>query len=94
MLLNVVLGKILESPLDSKEIKSVNSKGNQPWIVIEMTDAETPILLPPDEKSWLIGKDPDDTKDWRRKEKATAEDEMVTRHQLNGHEFAQAPGDS
>ena len=76
----VVLGKILESPLDCKEIKLVNSKGNQPWIFIERTDAEAeiPILWPPDEKSWLIGKDPDARKDWRWKEKVTAEDEMVT----------------
>ena len=72
-----MLEKTLESPLDSK-IKPVNSKGNQPWIFIERTDAEaeTPILWPPDEKSQLIGKDPDAGKDWRLKEKKVAEDEM------------------
>ena len=66
----------VESPLDWKEIKSVNPKGNQPWIFIGKTDveAETPILWPPDVKSRLIGKDPDAGKDWRQKAKA-AEDE-------------------
>ena len=67
----VVLGKTLESPLDCKEIKSVNPKGNQSWMFIERIDAEaeTPILWPPDVKNWLIGKDPDAGKDWRREEK-------------------------
>ena len=62
----LVLGKTLESPLDSKEIKPVNPKGNQPWIVIGRTDAkaEAPILWPPDVKSWLIRKHPDAEKDW------------------------------
>ena len=62
----VVLEKILETPLDSKEIKAVNSKGNQPWIFIGRTDAEAeiPILWSWDAKSWLIGKDLDDAKDW------------------------------
>ena len=55
----VVLEKILESPLDSKEIKTVNPKGNQPWILIGRTDAEAPILWPPDAKSRLTGKQPD-----------------------------------
>ena len=75
----MVLEKTLESPLDCKEIKSVNPKGNQPWIFIERTDAEAeaPILSLPDAKDWLIGKDPDDGKDWRQKEKQKAEDEMV-----------------
>ena len=74
----VVLGNTLESPLDSK-IKSVNPKGNQPWIFIGMTDAEAeaPILWPRDVKSWLIGKDPDAGKDWGQEEKKVAEDEMV-----------------
>ena len=74
-----VLEKILESPLDCKEIKPVNPKGNQPWIFIRRTDAEaeTPILWPPDEKNRLIGKDPDAGKDWRRKENGAAEDEMI-----------------
>ena len=55
----VVLEKTLESPSVCKEIKPVNIKGNQPWIFIGRTDAEAPILWPPDAKSWLIGKDPE-----------------------------------
>ena len=75
----VVLEKTLESPLDYKEIQRVNPKGNEPWIFIRRTDAEAeaPIVWPPDENSWLIGKDPDSGKDWRQKEKRTTEDEMV-----------------
>ena len=75
----VVLEKTLESPLDSKEIKSVNPKGNQPWIFIGRTDAEAaaPILWPPEEKSQVIRKDPDAGKDWRLEEKGKTEDEMV-----------------
>ena len=75
----VVLEKIIESPLDCKEIKPVNSKGNQSWIFIGRTDAEaeTPMLWPPDAKSRLIGKDPDAGKDWRQKVKGAPEDEMV-----------------
>ena len=67
----VILEKTLESPLDCKEIKPVNPKGNQPWIFIKRTDAEAeaPILWPPDVKSQLIGKDPDTEKDWRQEEK-------------------------
>ena len=63
----VVLEKMLESPLDSKEIQLVNPKENQSWISIGRTDAEaeTPILWPPDTKNWLNGKDPDAGKDWR-----------------------------
>ena len=74
----VVLEKTLESPLDSKEIKPVNPIGNQPWIFIGMTDAEAeaPVIGPSDAKSWLIGKDPDAGKDWRKKEEGEAEDEM------------------
>ena len=63
--------------------------------LIGRTDAEveTPILWPPDVKNWLTGKDPDAGKDWRQGEKVTTEDEMVGwHHQLNGHEFEQAPG--
>ena len=85
-----------ESPLDSEETKSVNLKGNQPWIFIRRTDAEAeaPILWPPNGKSKLIGKDPDAGKDWRQEEKEMTEDEMVGwHHRLNGHEFEQAPGD-
>ena len=67
----VVLEKTLECPLDSKEIKPVNPKGNQSWIFIGRTDAEaeTPILWPPDAKNWLIWKDPDAEKDWRQEER-------------------------
>ena len=92
----VVLEKTLESPLDCKEIQPVNPKGNPSSIVCGGTDAEaeTPILWPPDAKSWLIGKDPDAGKDWRREEKGATEDEMVGwHHQLIGHVFEQAPGD-
>jgi len=72
----VVLEKTLESPLDSKEIKPVNPKRNQSWIFIGRTDAETPILWPPDSKNWFIGKDPDAGKDWRWEEKGTTEEKM------------------
>ena len=67
----VVWEKTLETPLDSKEIKPVNPKGNQPWIFIERSDAEaeSPIVWPPDVKKWLIGKDPDAGKNWRQEEK-------------------------
>ena len=96
MFWTVVLEKTLESPLDCKEIKPVNSQGNQSWVLIGRTDAEAeiPIPWPPDEKSWLIRKDPDAGKDWRQVEKGTTEDEMVGwHHQLNGHQFEQAPED-
>ena len=75
------LEKILESPLDSKELKSVNPKGNQPWIFIVRTDAEAkaPILWPPNVKSWLTEKDPDAGKDWRQEEKRVAEWESSSR---------------
>ena len=88
----VVLEKTLESPLDSKEIKAVNPKGNQPWIFIGSTYAEAE--APPDVKNWLIRKDPYAGEDWRQ-EKGMAEDEMVEwHHQLDGHEFEQTQGDS
>ena len=88
----VVMEKSLESPLDCKKIKPVNTKGDQSWIFIGRTDAEaeaeTPIVWPPDEKSWLIGKTSGAGKDWRQEEKGTTEDEMVGwHHWLNGHEF-------
>ena len=72
----VVLEKTLESLLDSKEIKPVSLKGNQPWIFIGRTDAEaeTPIFWPHDTKNSLIGKDPDAGKDWRWEEKGMTED--------------------
>ena len=91
----VVLKKTLESPLDSKEIRPVNSKENQPWILIGRTDAEAdaPILWPPDRKSQLTGKDPDAGKDWRQ-EKGMTEDEVIGwHHQCDGHEFEKTPWD-
>ena len=90
-----MLEKTLESPLDCKEVQPVHPKGNPPWIFIGRTDveAETPIFWSPNMKSWLIWKDPDEGKDWRCEEKGTTEDEMVGwNHQLDGHEFEQAPG--
>ena len=92
-----VVEKTLENSLDSKEIETVNSKGSQSWIFIERTDAEgeTPILWPPDAKSWLIWKDPDPGKGLGQKEKGMTEDEMVEwHHQLTGHESEQTAGDS
>ena len=92
----VVLVKTLERPLDCKKIKTVNPKGDQPWIFFGKTDveAETPILWPPDMKSQLIGKDFDAGKDWGQEEKGVIEDEMVGwHHWLNGHGFEQALGD-
>ena len=65
----VVLEKTLESPLDCKEIKPVHPKGNQPWLFTGRTDAEAPILWPPNAKNWLTGKDPDAGKDWRQEER-------------------------
>ena len=91
----VLLEKILESPLDYKEIQPVLCKGDQSWIFIGRTDAEaeTPVLWPPDGKNWLTGKDPDARKDWRQEEKGMTEDEMVGwHHQLNGHGSEEAPG--
>ena len=91
----VVLEKTLQSPLDSKEIKTVSPKRKQPWIFIRRTDAEASILWLPDVKSWLIGKDPDAGKDWGQEEKEVAEDEMPGwHHWLNRHEFEQTLGDS
>ena len=74
-----MLEKTLKSPLDSKEIKPVNPKGSQPWILIGRAEAEAeaPILWPPDEKSWLTEKDPDAGKDWEQEEERETEDEMV-----------------
>ena len=86
----LVLEKTLEIPLDCKEIQPVNPKGNQSWMFIGSSDAEAeaPILLPSEMKNWLIQKDPDTGKYWRREEKGRTEDEMVGwPHQLNGHEF-------
>ena len=91
----VVLEKTLESPLDCKEIQPVHPKGNESWVFIGRTDVETetPILWPPDAKSWLIWKDPDAGKDWGQEEKGMTEDEMVGWHLwLNGHGFGWTPG--
>ena len=90
----VVLEKTLESPLDCKEIQPVHPKGEESWVFTGRTDveAETPVLWPPDAKSWLIGKDPDAGKDWRQVEKRTTEDEIVGwHHWLNGHGFGWTP---
>ena len=87
----VVLEKTLESPLDGKEFKPVNPKGNQSWISIGRNDveAETPILWLPNARNWLIGKDAVAGKDWRRDEKGMIEDEMIGwHHRLNGHRFS------
>ena len=91
----VVLEKPLEILLDSKEIKPVNPKGNQPWIFTGRTDAEAPILWPWDVKSRLIGKDPDARLDWGKEEKEVTEDERVGwQHWLDGPEFEQTSGQS
>ena len=86
----VVLEKTLESPLDCKEIQPVHPKGDQSWVFNGRTDveAETPILWPPDAKSWLIGKDPDSGKDGGQEEKGMTEDEMAGwHHWLDEHEL-------
>ena len=91
----VVLGRTLESPLDCKEIKWVNAKGNQPWISTGRTDAEAEASKfgPPDVKCQLTGLDPDAGKDWRQEEKRMIKDEIVGwHHRLNVHEFEQTPG--
>ena len=91
----VVLGKTLESPLDCKEIKPVNPKGNQSWIFIGRTNGEAPIIWPPDAKSWLIRKDSDVGKELGQEEKRATEDEMFGwHHRLKGHEFEWILGDS
>ena len=92
----VVLEKTLESPLDCKEIQSVHSEGDQPWDFFEGDDAkaETPVLWPPDEKNWLIGKDSDAERDWGQEEKGTTEEEMAGwYHQLDGLDFEWTLGD-
>ena len=89
----VVLEKTLESPLDCKEIQPVHSKGDQSWVFFGRNDAkaETPVLWPPNGKSWLIGKDLDAGRDWGQK--GTTEDEMAGwYHWLHAHEFGWTPG--
>ena len=89
----VVLKKTLESPLDCKEIKPVNPKGNQYCTFIGRTEAEAPILWLPDEKNWLLRKDPHAGKDGKQEEKGMTEDEKVGwHHWLHGHEFEWALG--
>ena len=86
----MVLEKTLESPLDCKEIQPIYPEVDQSWVFIGRTDAEaeTPILWPPDVKSWLTGKDPDTGRDWRQEEKGMIEDEMAGwHHWLDGHGF-------
>ena len=86
---------VLESPLDCKEIQPVHPKGNQSWVFTGGTDVEaaTPILWPPDAKSWLIWKDPDTGKDWGQEETGMTEDEMVGwHHWLDGHGIGRSPG--
>ena len=86
----MVLEKTPKSPLDCKEIQPVHPKGDQSWIFIGRTNADTeaPILWAPDAKNWLIGKDPNAGKDWGQEEEGTTEDEMAEwHHQLDGHEF-------
>ena len=87
--------RLLESPLDCKEIQPVHPKGNQSWIFIGRTDAEgeAPVLWPPDVKNGLIGKYPNAGKDWKQEDKGMTEDEMFGwHHWLSGHEFEQALG--
>ena len=82
--------RLLKSLLNCKEIQPVHPKGDQSWVFIGRTDteAETPILWPPDAKSWLIGKDPNAWRDWGQEEKGTTEDEMAGwYHWFDGHEF-------
>ena len=81
----VVLENTVESPLGCKEIQPVHPKGDQSWMFIGRTDVEaaTRIFWPPDAKSWLIGKDPDAGKDWRREEKGTTEEMVGWHHRLN-----------
>ena len=90
----MVLEKTLDCPLDCKELQPVHPKGDQSWVFIGRTDveAETPILWPPDVKSWLIWEDPDAGKDWGQEEKRTTEDEMAGwHHRLNGQGLGCTP---
>ena len=90
-----VLEKTLESPLDCKEIQPVHSEGDQSWVFFGRNDAkaETPVLWPPHEKSWLIGKDSDARRDWGQEEKGMTEDKMAGwHHWLDGRESEWTPG--
>ena len=90
----VVLEKTLEIHLNCKEIQPVHPKGDQSWVFIGRADveSETPILWPPDEKSWLIWKDPDAGKDWRQEKGMTVDKMVGWHHWLHGHEFGWTPG--
>ena len=91
----VVLEKTLESPMDCKEIQLVHSEGDQPWDFFGRNDAkaETPVLWPPQAKSWLIGKDSDAGRGWGQEEKGMTEDEMAGwHHWLDGLESEWTPG--
>ena len=91
----VVLEKTLESLLDCKQIQPVYPKGDQSWVFIGRTDAEaeTPMLWPPHEKNWLIGKDPDAGRDWGQEEKGMTEYKMALWYpRLDGLEFEWTPG--
>ena len=91
---NCGAGEDPESPLDDKEIKLVNLKGDQPWIFTGRTDAKSPVFWSPDTNRWLIEKVPAAGKDWGEKEKRAPEDEMTgQRHQCNEHELGQTLGD-
>ena len=88
MLLSCGVGEDSWESLGLQGDTTSQSLRNQSWIFIKRTEAEAPILWPPDAKNWVIGKDPDAGKDWRREEKGTTEDEMVDwHHYLNGHVF-------
>ena len=92
---SVVLEKTLEGPLNCKEIHLVHSEGDQPWDFFGRNDAkaETPVLWPPHEKSWFIGKDSDARRDLGQEVKRTTEDEMAGwHHRLDGREFDWTPG--
>ena len=88
----VVSEKTLESPLDCKEIHPVHPQGNQSWIFIGRTNAETAILWPPDGKNWLLGKDPDGGKDWRQKKRATEYEMFGWHRQFNGQTLGDSEG--
>ena len=95
MLLNYGVGEDSWESLGCKEIQPVHPEGDQSWVFIGRTavEAETPVLWPPDVKSWLFGKDPDAGKEWGQEEKGMTEDEMVGwHHWLDGHGFGWAPG--
>ena len=94
MILVLWMLKTLESPLDWKEIQPFHPKPDQSWVFIGKTDAEaeTPILWPPEAKSWLLGKEPNAGKDWGQEEKGTTEDKMAAwHHQIDGPEFEWTP---